>query len=149
MHTIEADNAAMALPKGLHLLLGRGTLEPTRAGDCLVAPGPVMTKLTRPTERVVFSPVRDANPFFHLVESLWLLAGREDAETLNRYVADFAKRFAERNSGRENAEAGGRIHGAYGHRWRFAHGLDQLDAAVYRLRKDPGSRQCVIQMLYC
>jgi len=119
MHVIEATNSAAALPKGVHLLINSGLLEKTRAGPCLVAPGPVVTRLKRPWERVVFSKVRDANPFFHVVEAIWMLAGRDDAETLNHYVTDFGERFAESASGSANWEAGGQIHGAYGHRWRF------------------------------
>jgi hypothetical protein len=47
----------------------------SRAGDVLVAPHPVMSVTSIPTERVLFDPARDANPFFHLFESLWMLAG--------------------------------------------------------------------------
>jgi len=149
MHVIDTTNSAAALPKGVHLLINSGLIEKTRAGPCLVAPGPVVTRLKRPWERVVFSKVRDANPFFHVVEAIWMLAGRDDAETLNHYVTDFGQRFAESASGSANWEAGGQIHGAYGHRWRFRFGLDQLGAVVDRLIKDPGTRQCVIQMWDC
>jgi len=143
---IEARNVAEALPLGVGLLLLHGQREESRAGPVVVAPGPVMTVTGRPTERVLTSEVRDANPFFHLAESIWMLAGRDDAKFLNRYVADFGARFAESASGANNAEAGGWIHGAYGHRWRVALGHDQLDYVVAMLRRDPTSRQAVIQM---
>jgi thymidylate synthase len=150
MHIIDADNVALALPKGVHHLLNTGVREDTRAGECLVAPGPVWTRLRKPAERVLFSWLRDANPFFHLVESLWMLAGRDDAESLNRYVADFGDRFAESPvGGIDKAEKGGLIHGAYGHRWRQRFGLDQLNAVVKRLRADDKTRQCVVQMWDC
>lgn len=80
---------------------------------------------------------RDANPFFHLAESLHMLAGRDDAGFLDHYVHDFGSRFGETN---------GTIHGAYGYRWRTAFGVDQLDAVVKKLRKNPGDRQAVISM---
>jgi thymidylate synthase len=144
--TLAVRNVCEALPTGVDYLLRHGAREESRAGPVLVAPGPVVTVTRRPTERVLFSAVRDANPFFHLAEAIWMLAGRDDATFLNRYVTDFGERFAESASGKENTEAGGRIHGAYGARWRGAFGFDQLNAVVDILRKDPSSRQCVLAM---
>jgi thymidylate synthase len=88
-------------------------------------------------QRVLFDYKRAANPFFHLYESLWMLAGRDDVAALNRFITDFGTRFAEED---------GSVHGAYGHRWRKALGFDQLDAIVRRLRDNPTDRQCVLQM---
>jgi thymidylate synthase len=88
-------------------------------------------------ERVLFCKKRDANPFFHLMEGLWMLAGRKDSAYLNRYVATFGERFG---------ESDGTIHDAYGHRWRKALGFDQLDVIVEKLRTNPKDRQCVLQM---
>lgn len=149
MHVLRVRNVCEALPAGLEYLLREGRREESRAAPVLVAPQPVTTVYERPTERVLFSAVRDANPFFHLAESLWMLAGRNDAALLNNFVADFGARFAESASGEPNAEDDGRVHGAYGHRWRSALGFDQLDAVVERLRNNPGDRQCVIQMWDC
>lgn len=146
MHVITARNVSQALPMGLEYLLNCGVLEESRAGQVLVAPCPVTTVYNVPTERVMTSAVRDANPFFHLAEIAWMLAGRDDAKFLNNFVADFGARFAESASGKENWEQDGRIHGAYGHRWRLAFGVDQLNVVVDKLRSDPTSRQCVIQM---
>ena len=111
--------------------------EHTRAGAALVVPEPVTTIYERPRERVLFCPRRNANPFFHLVEALWMLAGRCDTRTLDRYVSDFGARYAEDN---------GQIHGAYGYRWRHALGFDQLEVVVRKLRENPQDRQAVIQM---
>jgi hypothetical protein len=137
MKTIAVRNVGCALPEGVRLLLDHGVEETSRAGPVLVAPWPVTTTYERPWERVLLSPVRDANPFFHLAESLWMLAGRRDAAFLNNFVRDFGERFA---------EGGGAIHGAYGARWRRDLGLDQLDHVAAVLRRDPSSRQAVIQM---
>src|SRR5262245_49446193 len=109
MITIYAKNVREALPQGLKLLRDCGKEEPSRAGMVRVAPCPVMTVYAEPCDRVLFSPERDANPFFHLAEALWMLAGRKDAEFLNLFVKDFGKRFAEED---------GTVHGAYGARWR-------------------------------
>lgn len=100
-------------------------------------PVPVVTSYSHPTERVLFDPVRDANPFFHLHEALWMLAGRDDAAFLDAFVADYSARFA---------EEGGRQHGAYGFRWRHHFGRDQLEECIHLLRTNPLDRQAVIQM---
>lgn len=138
MKVLNVRNVCEALPAGLAHLLEHGRWEQTRAGRALVAPTPVATVYARPRERVLFSAVRDANPFFHLAESvLWMLAGRRDAKFLDNFVGDFGKRFAEDD---------GTIHDAYGYRWRHAFGFCQLDAVVRQLCADPGSRQAVVQM---
>jgi thymidylate synthase len=144
--TQRARNVNGMFYEGMHLLDEDGAREDSRAGPVVVAPWPVMSVYERPTERVLFDPRRDANPFFHLMEGLWMLSGRNDASFLNRYVSNFGQRFAESASGRSGAEADGVIHDAYGHRWRSALGHDQLDAIVARLRANPQDRQCVLQM---
>lgn len=136
MLIINVRNVAQALPEGLALLQRYGVSEDSRNGPVIVMPCPVTTVYARPQERVLTSAVRDANTAFHLVESLWMLAGRNDAALLNHFVRDFGDRFSE----------DGVIHGAYGYRWRVALGFDQLDHVVEVLRRDPNSRQAVIQM---
>jgi thymidylate synthase len=135
--TIEGRNVNELWSRGLETLRQVGVEQDSRAGRVLVAPCPVVSVYQNPTERVLIDPHRDANPFFHLMESLWMLAGRDDAAFLNRYVGDFGKRFAEN---------GDYIHGAYGKRWREALGFDQLDEVVSKLRRNPDDRQAVIQM---
>ncbi len=137
MHVICTENVCEALDAGVTLIKSVGRAESSRNGPVLVAPGPVVTMTRQPRQRVLFSARRDANPFFHAMEPIWMLAGRNDSKFLDRYVKDFGKRFA---------EPGGVIHGAYGHRWRHAFDFDQLGAVVQRLRESPGDRQCVIQM---
>lgn len=133
---------------GLELLKDSGRKEQSRAGDVVVMDGPVLTTTDRPTERVLFDANRDANPFFHLYEAIWMLAGQDDARMLDRFVRDFSTRFGEED---------GRMHGAYGRRWRGHFVLqpltvdppdktDQLQEAVRILREDPTSRQVVVQM---
>lgn len=159
MKLIAATNVNTAFNLGLGILLKDGIKEQSRAGEVLVLPCPATTAYGFPTERVLFDPVRDANPFFHLFEALWMLDGRNDATWLDRFVKDFSKRYA---------ESDGIQHGAYGWRWRnhfevarenrnaqamdrlAAKGVsvnfDQLDTVIYRLKKDPYDRRVVIQM---
>lgn len=141
MRVIQTRNVNGAYEEGLWLLDREGEPAASRAGNVKVAPWPVMTVYDQPQERVLFDATRDANPFFHLMEGLWMLAGRDDAAFLNHYVADFGKRFAEHGD-----EPGAYVHGAYGHRWRHSLGFDQLNVVVERLQKNTLDRQCVLQM---
>jgi thymidylate synthase len=134
---IEARNVNDAFYTGMNLLSIHGVREDSRAGKVKVAPWPVTTIYRKPMERVLFDHKRDANPFFHLMEGLWMLAGRYDSDFLNRYVGNFGERFAEKD---------GTIHDAYGQRWRMALGYDQLDEIVKKLQSNPRDRQCVLQM---
>lgn len=136
IRVINARNVNEALPMGLRLLAEDGLEESSRNGPVLVARGPVITDTHRPTERVLFHPLRDANPFFHFFESLWMLAGRNDLEPLTRYV----KRFA------EYSDDGKTLNGAYGYRWRTLQGFDQLERLIELLQKDPTTRRAVLQM---
>ena len=114
-----------------------GKEQSSRAGDVMVAPHPVMTITTQPRHRVLLCPTRDANPFFHIYEALWMLAGSNDAKLLDRFVRDFSSRF----SGDDGIQ-----HAAYGYRWRKLWHFDQLEETVSRLRKDHLDRRVVITM---
>lgn len=140
MHVIRASNVREAWYYGIGHLLAEGRRETSRAGDVLVAPTPVTTVYQNPTQRVLIDPQRDANPFFHTIEALWMLAGRQDAALLDRYVGDFGERFAEPD---------GRVHGAYGYRWRNEFGFDQLSIIIDKLKENYLDRQCVLQMWDC
>lgn len=136
MRVIEVRNVNVALAQGIDHLLKDGKAGDSRNGNVLVAPTPVCTVYHTPQERVLFGEVRDANPFFHLMESLWMLAGANDLE-FPRY---FNKRFG------EYSDNGQTVHGAYGYRWRRALKFDQLEAIVHELKTNPTSRRCVLQM---
>lgn len=137
MRVIEGQDVNELYFKGANMLRAEGRDEPSRVGDVRVFPEPVCSTYRNPRQRVLLDKDRKCNPFFHLFESLWMLAGRDDVAALNYYITDFGTRFA---------EPSGRIHGAYGHRWRVALGFDQLDAIVKRLQNNQFDRQCVLQM---
>lgn len=138
MLTIRARNVNEAFEMAIVQMDRVGVRETSRNGDVTVAPFPVMTVYERPIERVLFNRHRDANPFFHFFECLWMLAGSDDGTWLDRFVSDFSSRYAEPQTGR--------IWGAYGHRWRTWFGDDQIGTVVQRLRADPKDRRLVIQM---
>jgi len=137
MYVINARNVNDAYLKGLALLRHAGDAGTSRNGPVLVSPRPVTTVYDNPQERVLFNARRDANPFFHLFESLWILGGRNDSAYLDQFVHDFGSRYA---------EAGGQMYGAYGYRLRSGWDVDQLTAAVQRLQRDPNDRRVVLTM---
>lgn len=136
MHVINARNVQDALLSGLPFLKFKGVKRSSRNGEVLVAEGPVTTEYARPRERVLLLPERDANPFFHLFESLWMLNGNEDVAPLVHYV----KRMA------TFSDDGKIFHGAYGHRWQHHFHFDQLTLIIRALKANPDDRRCVLQM---
>lgn len=111
----------------------------SRNGLVLVIDEPVTITYTHPMERVLFNSVRDANPFFHLYEALWMLAGRNDVASLAHYNSRIS----------EFSDDGETFNGAYGFRWRCYRGdpdHDQLDVLVNHLKADPTSRRAVLSM---
>lgn len=137
MYINNAQSVSQALSQGLHALRVRGIKQPTRVGDVLVCPHPVMTVYHNPLNRVLFSPLRDANPFFHVMESLWMLAGRNDLP----WLAQFNKQML------SYSDDGGKTQpGAYGYRWRNYFGYDQLETIVTELKYNPQTRRAVLAM---
>jgi hypothetical protein len=122
--------------RGAALLAREGEPRGSRAGNVLEVPVPVLTVTERPLERVLFDARRDANPFFHFFESLWMLDGRDDV--------DFPARFVKRM--RSFSDDGAKLYGAYGARWRSYFDFDQLERIVENLVKTPGCRRQVLTM---
>lgn len=106
-------------PRGMETLEFRGTF---------------ITEYERPLERVLFSPARDANPFFHFMEALWILGGRRDVKFLHQYNSQMA----------QFSDDGKIFHAAYGHRLRQHFDRDQIWQVIYLLRKDPETRRAVM-----
>lgn len=136
MRIIEARNAHQALPKALTLLQRKGTGRSSRNGPVITVDGPVATVYSHPQERVVFWNERDANPFFHLYESLWILAGRNDIAPLVNYAKNMAN----------YSDDGVTQWAAYGHRMRRSGMRDQLAVVANRLQKDLSDRRSVVQI---
>lgn len=133
---LRTRNVNTAVSDALWAIKVAGVEESSRNGPVLVYPEPFMTIYERPQERVLFWPERDANPFFHLMESLWILAGRKDVA--------FPKLF---NSQIGNySDDGVTFNAAYGARIRNDFGVDQLMDVIEVLRIDPTTRQAVVQI---
>lgn len=131
-------NVREAYKVGMELLRDYGKPEPSRAGNVLVINEPVTTIYTDPRERVLINKKRNANPFFHFFESIWMFSGIRDGSFLDRFVHDFTERFADPGTTI--------LHGAYGYRWRNFFDFDQLEVIIKILRKDPTTRRAVLTM---
>jgi|TARA_E500000178_G_C17036909_1_gene763929 thymidylate synthase len=136
MQVLTVRNVEDAFLQGMNLLQEDHNIEITRNGQAYVCPEPVTTIFTEPTERVIFWEERDANPFFHFMEGLWMLAGRNDLKSMEFYN----KRM------REYSDDGEILWGAYGWRWREYFNKDQLQIIIDRLNKNKSDRRCVLQM---
>ena len=136
MRSIVARNVSEALYLAKQAIDIEGVEVDTRNGKALEFPTPVMTTYKVSTERVLFYPQRDANPFFHFMEGLWMLAGRNDVA----WISQFNGRI---NTYSDNGE---HFHGAYGFRWREWFTKDQLQIAIHRLQTYENDRRTVIGM---
>lgn len=145
--TVRNVNEALALV--LPLVRDQGVDQVSRGMTVREMHGPFMTVYKQPFENVLFDPVRDANPFFHFFESMWILAGSQHAAMpkffLNR-ITDYS-------------DDGQTFHGAYGYRLRHwpdigndpmypstESEIDQLAKVVHLLLDKPDTRQAVMSI---
>lgn len=135
MTTITVRNVEHALVDGLWRLRTSGFQQETRNGPVLRMAGPVITHYKRPWERLCMDPKRDANHVFHLMETIWMLAGENDVSWLLPFNSNF-EGYAEDDKLQ---------HGAYGFRWRTHFGVDQIQEVLLELEK-PNTRRAVMAM---
>lgn len=145
MKVIRATNVNHAWDMAKSLLNAMHIERDSRVGRVWEHPEPVTTVYAKPLERVLFNPARNPNPYFHIMESLWMLAGRNDTAFLRRFnskIEDFVGK-------------GEVVHGAYGHRWRYMFELesgvrqgvtDQFPKIVRVLKHNANERRAVLQM---
>lgn len=133
---IIARNVNEALYHGVKALQSRGELQSSRAGNTIEVPEPVITTYLVPQEKVLFSKERDANPFFHFFEAMWMLAGRSDVE----FVARVLPRI------KDYSDDGLFLQGAYGYRWHHHFDFNQLEHIIELLKSQPNTRRAVLQM---
>jgi thymidylate synthase len=146
MLVIRARNVNDAMPKALQNLGWAGIKRESRAGTVIEYPEPVATVYQQPRERVLFNPHRDANPFFHFFEALWVLAGRGDVGFLARFNVRM----------REFSDNGKTFHAPYGRRLRSmarktidvtkGETDDQVSLVCKMLRDSPQDRRAVLQI---
>lgn len=96
-------------------------------------PYAVSTTYLNPMERVLFDQDRDCNPFFHFMESLWILAGRNDVAWLSQWLKTIG----------QYSDDGVIFHGAYGDRINRG---EQLKKVIHRLRTETHTTRAVLQI---
>lgn len=100
-------NVDTALRDGYPALVASNPIATSPRGEPTIEyDGVWVTRYERPWERVSLSPARDANPFFHFMEAMWILAGRNDV----KFLADILDHF------KNFSDNGVSLHGAYGYR---------------------------------
>ena len=148
MTELYVRNVNEALQKAVPLIKQQGLSYPSRNGTMLEMAGLVVTTYERPQERVLFNEERDANPYFHFFECLWMIAGRNDLAFVKRFVKNMET----------YSDDGKTLNGsAYGWRWRHhfrksfnTEGkgdlLDQISQVIKMLKENPNDRRAVLQM---
>lgn len=143
MEFIYARNVEEALILGMKKTEAQAKRRDSRNGPVYTFSEPLTTLYQHPTERVMFLPERDCNPFFHFMESLWMLAGRNDVAWIERFNSTFG----------QFSDDGVTFHGAYGYRWRNMfldpatnQPIDQLATIAKALTDNPDDRRIVLQM---
>lgn len=128
----------------------------SRNGDTLTVNEPVTITYLNPLKRVLFHPIRNANPFFHVIEALWMLCGQNKVQPLTHFVQRMASYSDDELTSGDIPYRGrvtsvqdfttGYMWGAYGYRWRNWFRHDQIEQAIEVLRRDPLGRRAVISM---
>ncbi len=136
MQVIKVRNVHQALPEACRQLRVRGVERDSRNGPVRMFPTPVVTAYSHPCERVLFWAERDANPFFHFFECLWMLGGRNDVHFISRFNSAM----------HQFSDDGETFNGAYGYRWRVHFDCDQLETIVQALQRDKNCRRQVLSM---
>lgn len=131
MEVLRIRNAHQGIPEMLDCIQRIGIERKSRYGDVVKFKEPVSIVYGQPRERVIFWPERDANPFFNLLESIWMLAGRRDV----KFVEQFVKRMA------TFSDDGKKFHAAYGFRWRKHFRRDQLPRIIESLKNNLDCRR--------
>lgn len=137
MYSIVTDNINIGFKQAIDLIKEEGVTEDSRNGPVLRLPAPILIEHQDPLNRYLLSKRRDANPFFHLFELMWMLEGKNDLAPLLMYNPGMA----------QYSDDGTTLRGtAYGHRWRKHFGFDQLEDIITGLKADPTSRRYVMSM---
>lgn len=136
MNMLTCRNVNDGFESALWRMKSIGVMEQSRNGWVQAAQSPVIVEYRNPLERVHLCSRRDANPYFHVMEAMWMLAGHNDVA----WPAQFASNIA------NYSDDGKTLSGAYGYRWRFQFNRDQIDATIRLLRADRETRRAVIAM---
>lgn len=136
MYAFKAINTTEMAYKVYTALVDSGVHRDSRNGPVIYLPEPVSMTYVLPLQRCNFTKGRDANPIFHHMESLWMLAGRRDVAFMEKFNSKIG----------QYSDDGVNFNAAYGYRARHHFGHDQLQEAIWLLEEDKDSRQAVVQL---
>ena len=131
MKTFEARNTNEMAAIVYSNLLAVGTTQHSRNGKVLTFTEPCTFTYRHPEEMVNLCPIRDANPFFHLMEAVAMVSEYNSVEYLSWFNSNM-KLYSD-DGKTYNAFYGTRMGG-------------QFNKVVTLLHKDPETRQAVIQL---
>lgn len=129
----ECENPNLTLKEIVHDISIHGELCNSRNGMTLAFKEPVSIRHIDPKRRVIWLKSRNANPFFHIFEFVWMLAGRKDVKTISAFNGNM----------KSYSDDGISFNAPYGYRLKHHFGHDQLNEVIEILKKDPDSRQAV------
>lgn len=113
-----------------------GVVEDSRNGKVISIPHPVELRVKNPRQRVLWDIDRDANPFFHVMEFVWMMAGSKSLEWIEKFNSGLAKYSDDKLT----------LPAGYGYRWREHFCMDQILKLKNHLKSDPTSRRAVLTM---
>lgn len=129
----------------LQEIVNNGVFRDSRAGSVKELSQPTTILWPNETPFISTDPIRDANPFFALFESVWMLQGRNDLAFLLHFNSTFG----------QFSDDGKEVRGsAYGKRWRSWFKLDETPPAtidqfpklIKELADNPLTRRAVLLM---
>ena len=91
---VTETNLPRIYPEVLQRLRIEGVGEDSRNGKVISFEDPLFLTILYPTERVLFDPLRNANPFFHVMEFIWMMAGSNDVNWIERFNKTY-RRYAD------------------------------------------------------
>lgn len=136
MQVLTVSSVDEAYYQGMGLLKETGGEVDTRNGKAISCETPVTTRYLNPRKRVITWKSREANAYFHLYESLWMLAGCVNVEMLSY----FNKRMI------TFSDDGKTLPASYGWRWRHFFDVDQIRVTIEKIKANPNDRRLVIGM---
>lgn len=98
--------------------------------------GVVFFEFKNPVNQLLLLDKRKFNPFFAVVESAWVLSGRNQLSDLQTVISNYAK----------FSDDGSTLNGAYGFRTQHYFEIDQLESLITLLKKDKETRRAVITL---
>lgn len=119
----------------LYLLQSNAAPVSSRCGD-IIDLGPAFFEFTYPTNQLVLLNKRKFNPYFAVVESAWVLSGRNNLSDLQQVIKNYG----------QFSDNGISLNGAYGYRMQVYFELNQLELAIKLLKDKPETRRCVITL---